>query len=304
MRAPQTRTIMLKSGGIGAWLVAIRPRTLPTAMAPVIVGLSLAYPASNFAWLAALAAMMGALLLQIASNIANDVFDFEHGKDTSERLGPVRAVQSGLLTPSQARAGLAVVLAMCMLIGSYLVYRSGWPILVVGVVSMIAAVAYTAGPYPLGYHGLGELFVFIFFGPVAVVGTQYAISQVTTPDAYLASLSLGALATNILVVNNLRDRSEDARTGKRTLAVRFGERFTLALATSMLLLAYASPLYFWLSRQTPWPLLLPALTLPLAVLWWRRLRTVRGKPMNGLLAQAAQLVFFFGVLYAVGLLVP
>lgn len=295
---------MLKLGRIGAWLVAIRPRTLPTALAPVIVGLSLAYPVSGFAWPAALAALLGALLLQIASNIANDVFDFEHGKDTSERLGPVRAVQSGLLTSSQARAGLAVVLASCILIGSYLVYRSGWPILVLGVASMIAAVAYTAGPYPLGYHGLGELFVFVFFGPVAVVGTQYAVSQATSLDAYLASLSLGALATNILVVNNLRDRNEDARTGKRTLAVRFGERFTLALAVSMLLLAYAAPMYFWLSRHTPWPSLLPMLTLPLAVVWWRRLRIVRGKPMNRLLAQAAQLVFFFAVLYAVGLRVP
>lgn len=291
----------MKSGRIGAWVVASRPRTLPTALAPVILGLALAYPTSSFDWLAALAALMGALSLQIASNIANDVFDFEHGKDTSERLGPVRAVQSGLLTPSQARTGLVVVLALCVLIGSYLVYRGGWPILLIGLSSMLAAVAYTAGPYPLGYHGLGEFFVFLFFGPVAVVGTQYAVSQATNLDAYLASLSLGALATNILIVNNLRDRAEDARTGKRTLAVRFGERFTLRLAASMLLVAYAMPLCLLVSRHTPWPLVLSSLTLPFAIGWLRKLRTVRGREMNALLAQAAKLVFFFAVLCAIGL---
>lgn len=291
----------MKSSLFDAWLVAIRPKTLPTALGPVLVGVVLARRAASFAWLPAVAALLGALLLQIASNIANDVFDFEQGKDTTERLGPLRAVQSGMLSPAQARTGLAITLSICTAVGIYLVSRGGWPILLIGLSSMLAAVAYTAGPYPLGYHGLGELFVFLFFGPVAVAGTEFAISRATSPDAYVASISIGALAANILVVNNLRDRSEDAKTGKRTLAVRFGERFILAFAATMVAVAYLAPSYFWLFRHSPWPFLVPSLTLPMALVWWGRLRTVRGRPMNALLARAAKLVFLFSVLLSFGL---
>lgn len=298
---PVTAATTNHPGWLRSWIIAIRPKTLPAAVAPVVVGAALAHRAAGLQILPLVCALVGALLLQIASNLANDVFDFEHGKDTGERLGPVRAVQSGLITPSQARAGLAVVLASCVLVGALLVWKAGWPLLVVGLSSMIAAVAYTAGPYPLGYHGLGDVFVFLFFGPVAVVGTEYAVSGVATMDAFSASISVGALCANILVVNNLRDLPEDARTGKRTLAVRFGERFALAQAAALSLLAYLGPLYFLVLHRDPWPSVLTALSAPLAVTWWFKLRTVRGRAMNQLLAQAARQLLVFSVLYAIGL---
>lgn len=288
-------------GWFRSWLIAIRPKTLPAAVAPVVVGAALAHRAEALQVLPLLCALAGALLLQLASNLANDVFDFEHGKDTGERLGPVRAVHSGLLTPRQARAGLAIVLLGCVLVGCYLVWRAGWPLLVVGISAMIAAVAYTAGPFPLGYHGLGDLFVFVFFGPVAVVGTEYAVAGVATVDACWASVSAGALCANILVVNNLRDLPEDSRTGKRTLVVRYGERFALAQAAALSLVAQLGPLYFWFRYGDPWPVLLTTLAAPLSVIWWLKLRTMRGRAMNQLLAAAARQLLVFSVLYAIGL---
>jgi 1,4-dihydroxy-2-naphthoate polyprenyltransferase len=288
-------------GSPGAWLVAIRPKTLLAAVAPVAVGSALAHRASGFCLTPALFALCGALLLQIASNLANDLFDYEQGKDTADRLGPVRAVQSGLLSPKQARTGLAVVLFGCLVVGSYLVGRTGWPLVAVGISSMLAAIAYTAGPFPLGYHGLGDVFAFSFFGPVAVAGTQYAVAEIVTAEAYWASVSVGALVANILVVNNLRDRTEDARTGKHTLAVRFGERFCVLEASVLLGVAFLTPAYFWLRAGTVRPLLLPLLTLPLSLRWLARLRLVRGRPMNALLAEAARILFAFAVLFSIGL---
>jgi 1,4-dihydroxy-2-naphthoate octaprenyltransferase len=279
--------------------MAIRPKTLPAAIAPVWVGSVLAYRARSFSWVPALVALGGALSIQIASNLANDVFDFEQGKDTAARLGPTRAVQSGLLSARAMRIGLVVALLVFCMAGCFLVAKTGWPLVVVGAASILAALAYTAGPYPLGYHGLGDLFVFLFFGPVAVVGTQYAIAGRTTPEAFWASLSIGSLATNILVVNNLRDRAEDAHTGKRTLAVRFGEFFALSEAAVLLGVAYLAPTYF--VHESLGPLLLPMLTLPWAVLWFNKLSRVRGRPMNALLGEAGQLLFAFATLFALGL---
>jgi 1,4-dihydroxy-2-naphthoate octaprenyltransferase len=286
---------------VGAWIIAIRPKTLPAAIAPVVVGVAAAHRQGAVALLPAAHCLMGALLLQVASNLANDVFDYEQGKDTEARLGPIRAVQSGLLTPKQARLGLGLVLAGCVLVGTYLVAVSGWPLLAVGILSMLAALAYTAGPYPLGYHGLGDAFVFLFFGPVAVVGTQFAVVGTVTASAFWAAVPMGALTTNILVVNNLRDRAEDAQTGKRTLAVRFGERFALGQALALLSLAYLTTVYFGVRTGSPWPLVLPLISLPLAIRWFLQLRSTRGRAMNALLARAAQILILFGSLFALGL---
>ncbi|HEY5960003.1 MAG TPA: 1,4-dihydroxy-2-naphthoate polyprenyltransferase, partial [Polyangiaceae bacterium] len=282
-----------KPGSIGAWILAIRPKTLPAAVAPVIVGLAIAHRMGSLDWVPALFCLVGALLLQIASNLANDVFDYEHGKDTEQRLGPLRAVQSGLLTGKDARRGLGIIFVACLAVGSYLVAHAGWPLLVIGVSSMIAAVAYTAGPYPIGYHGLGDVFVFLFFGPVAVMGTEFAIAGTVTSEALWASLPMGALTTNILVVNNLRDCAEDKQTGKRTLAVRFGERFALIQAATLVSLAYLSPAYFLVRVGSPWPAVLPLLSCPLAITWFIRLRRIRGRAMNALLARAAQILLAF-----------
>lgn len=290
-------------GSFAAWIVAIRPKTLPAALAPVLVGTAIAYRASALHVAASLAAALGALLLQIASNLANDVFDFEQGKDTQARLGPVRAVQSGLLSPRQVRVGLLVTFIGCLLVGSYLVGRGGWPIVAVGLASMLAAVAYTAGPYPLGYHGLGDLFVFLFFGPVAVMGTTYVQSGSISSEAWWASLALGALTTNILVVNNLRDRFEDEKTGKRTLAVRFGKHFAMGEAAAMLLIGYAVPLYFSTLSRSGWPMGLTILTLPLAIRWHRAVGRTEGKNLNPLLASAAQFLLLHSLLFSVALTV-
>lgn len=301
MTRVQSPSATIEPGSVGAWIVAIRPKTLPAALAPVLVGAVLAYRSGGFMLAPAMFALAGAILLQIASNLANDVFDYEQGKDTAARLGPTRAVQSGLLTSTEARHGLVVVLLGCLAVGSYLVAATGWPLVVIGLCSMAAAVAYTAGPYPLGYHGLGDLFVFLFFGPIAVVGTQYAIAEVATAEAYWASISIGALTTNILVVNNLRDRQEDSRTGKRTLTVRFGERFALRQAGLLLALAYLAPIYFWVNFRSVWPAMLPLLSLPLAWKWFRDLAVVRGRAMNSLLAAAARILLVFATLFSLGL---
>jgi 1,4-dihydroxy-2-naphthoate octaprenyltransferase len=266
-----------------------------------LVGSAVAWRLEGFHWGAAFAALLGALLLQIASNLANDVFDFEHGKDTHERLGPVRVVQAGLLSPDAVRRGLLCVLGLAVLVGCYLVGKAGWPIVIVGVASMLAAVAYTGGPYPLGYNGLGDLFVFLFFGPVAVIGTTFVQTEWVSPEAVWASIPVGALTANILVVNNLRDRHEDAKTGKRTLVVRFGKHFAMRQAQMSLLVAFLIPLGFaWVLRR-PWPILLPAIALPACLQWLRAIESTEGRPMNEQLARAAKLLLIHSVLFSVGL---
>jgi len=295
--------VSIVPGSFSAWVVGIRPKTLPAALAPVLVGTAIAIRAGGFHWGAALAAMVSALLLQIASNLANDVFDFEQGKDTAGRLGPVRAVQSGLLSPQQVRTGLIIVLLFCLTVGSYLVGKAGWPLIIVGLASILSAVAYTAGPFPLGYHGLGDLFVFVFFGPVAVIGTAYVQCECLSIEAVWASIPIGLLTTNILAVNNLRDMAEDSRTGKRTLAVRFGKRFATRQTRYCWIVAYLAPLYFcWVTRR-PWPLLLPLATLPFAHKWYKAVLVAEGRALNALLAMSAQLLLAYAVLFSISLVI-
>ena len=219
---------------LAVWFIAARPKTLVAAAAPVLIGAGLAAFHEGFRPLPALAALMGALLIQVATNLANDYYDFVRGADTAERVGPMRVAQAGLLAPAAVRRGMFAALATATLVGSYLVWVGGWPILLVGLVSMGCAVAYTGGPFPLVYHGLGDPFVFVLFGLVAVAGTVWVQMRLLLPDALLAGAGVGALSTAILVVNNLRDRASDARTGKRTLAVRLGRTGT-AVEYSLLL---------------------------------------------------------------------
>ena len=224
-----------------AWILATRPRTLSAAAAPVVAGSGLAAADGVFAQLPALAALVGALFIQIATNLANDYYDFVKGGDTAERLGPVRVTQAGILPPKAVFRGMAVALALAFLTGVYLVWVAGWPVAVVGLVSMLMGVWYTGGPYPLSYHGLGDVFVFVFFGPVATATTYYVQAEVWSPGAILAGVGLGAFSTALLVVNNLRDRETDGAAGKRTLAVRFGDRFTVAQYFVCLAAAAAVP---------------------------------------------------------------
>jgi len=290
----------VQPGSLGAWLLAFRPKTLPAAVTPVLLGTALAAWLGAFSFWIAGFTMLGALALQIASNLANDLFDFEKGADGLGRLGPRRMVQSGLLSPRQVRLGLIATLAFALVCGAELVRVGGWPIAALGILSMLAAVAYTAGPYPLGYHGLGDLFVFLFFGPVAVMGTVFLQLNAVPMTAFWISLSIGALSTNILVVNNLRDLEQDARSGKRTLVVRFGERFGRAQYGFCLLLGYGIPFGMALLGWGPLGWLSVVLTLPAALVTWRSLATSRGRAMNALLARSAQLLLANGIVLSLG----
>ena len=250
-----------------------------------------------------MAALVGALLLQIASNLANDIFDNEKGADQPDRLGPTRVVSSGLLSAREVMIGLGVVLFLALCAGAYLVGVAGPAIAVVGVAAALSAVAYTAGPFPLGYHGLGELFVFVFFGPVAVAGTVYVQAGCLPPLAWYAGVTEGAMAANILIVNNLRDIEQDDRAGKRTLAVRFGERFCLAQYATLLAVAYLMPVVLWLTGVARWSVLAPLLTAPIAYGLFMRISRTKGRGLNALLARTAQLMLQYSVLLALGILV-
>lgn len=223
------------------WWQAARPRTLPAAAAPVLVGTALAAFRGVLAPLPALAALVGALLIQIATNLANDYFDFVRGADSEERVGPTRVTQAGLIAPAAIRRGMVVTLALALAVGTYLVWIGGWPIVIIGLASLACAVLYTGGPFPLAYHGLGDLFVFVFFGLVAVAGTYYVQALVFPVEAWWAGVGVGALSTALLVVNNLRDRETDARAGKRTMAVRLGRAGTQVEYLLLLLLAVLVP---------------------------------------------------------------
>ena len=292
---------MPEGTAVAAWLVAIRPKTLPAAVAPVLVGTACAYAIGGFSLGPALAALFGALLLQIASNLANDLIDYRRGVDTAERLGPPRAVASGLLSERAITLGLLVVLLLAVLIGIYLTWAAGIAVIVIGIASMLAAIAYTGGPYPLGYHGLGEVAVMIFFGFVAVGGTTYVQALEVPRLAWVAALPVGALATAILVVNNLRDIETDARAGKRTLAVRIGRERTAELYGLLHYFAYVVPFGLFAGRDVNAWILLPLLSFPLSFRLMRRVRRSTGRELNAALAATAQLLFLYAALFAAGI---
>jgi 1,4-dihydroxy-2-naphthoate octaprenyltransferase len=305
-----------------AWLLATRPQTLPAAAAPVAIGTGLALGDGVLAPLPALAALVGAALIQVGTNLANDYFDAVKGADTEAREGFTRVTAGGLLPPASVRRAAALVFAAAVVVGGYLVLVGGVPILVVGVLSVVSGVAYTGGPYPLGYLGLGDLFVFVFFGLVAVAGTYYVQAVAVLggtglpvvpppgtvpPAAVLAGLGPAALSTNVLVVNNLRDRAEDARTGKRTLAVRLGVRFVRAEFLAMLALAYLVPVAFAAGvgvgvAPHGLPVLAPLVTLPLAAALTRTVLTeTGGDALNPALERAGRLLAAYALLLAAGL---
>ena len=291
----------VQPGSFRAWVMATRPPTLLAAVVPVAVGTAVAVAEHSLKLGPALAALAGALLLQIGANFANDVFDFEKGADTAERLGPVRAVQAGLLSAGSVRRGMLVVFSLALLVGAYLTSVAGPSIIVIGLASIASAVAYTGGPYPLGYHGLGELFVMLFFGFVAVAGTAFVQVGHVPALAWWAAVPVGSLATAILVVNNLRDIATDRPAGKRTLAVRFGERGAVAEYALCVGCAYVVPLLLWANGTAGAAVLLPFLTFPVAVRLVGAVARERGRALNSLLGRTARLLFVQGVLFAAGI---
>ncbi|WP_280536356.1 1,4-dihydroxy-2-naphthoate polyprenyltransferase [Halopenitus sp. POP-27] len=302
-----------------AWVLAARPQTLPVAAAPVLVGVGLALQDGVFAPLPALAAFVGAALIQIGTNFANDYYDAKKGADTPDREGFTRVTASGIIEPPAVKRAMWVTFAAAVLVGAYLVSVGGVAILLVGLASIAAGIAYTGGPYPLGYHGLGDLFVFIFFGVVAVTGTYYVqaaavvasafptdlVAAGLSVDALIASLPIAAIATNVLVVNNVRDRDEDARTGKRTLAVRFGYRFARAQFLALTALAYVVPVWFAVGASGyGLAALAPLATLPRAASIVTTIRTeTSGEALNPALERTGKWLATYAALFGLGLAV-
>lgn len=291
-----------KNNFFQTWWLAIRPRTLPAAASGVAMGSALAWYDGSFQWLPALAALMVALLLQIASNVANDVFDFERGADTAERMGPVRVTQAGLLSPGQVKRGLLVILGLAVLFGLYLASLRGWTVILIGVAAIVSAIAYTGGPYPLGYHGLGDVFVFIFFGVAAVAGTYFVQVGSVSTAAWWMAVPIGLIVTAILVVNNLRDLDSDRKAGKHTLAVRIGERGARTEYILCMALSYLIVPVLVMMKIIPIGGMLAWLSLPLAIRTLRTVFTQTGRPLNAALAGTGQTAFLFSLFFWLGLL--
>ena len=285
---------------VAIWIAAARLRTLPAAVVPVVVGTACAAAIASVALGPALAALAGALAIQIGTNFANDVFDAERGADGPDRIGPLRAVSAGLVSAAAMKRAMIAAFGVATLAGLYLTAVAGWPVVAIGVASILSGIAYTGGPWPLGYHGLGDVFVLAFFGLIAVCGTTFVQLGHVPGLAIAAALPVGALATAILVVNNVRDRATDERAGKRTLAVRLGRRGALFEYALLVAVAYLVPLVLALAGR-PWAAL-PLLTAPIAA---ARVRAViaaaDGPSYNRRLAETAQLLLLHGGLFAAGI---
>ena len=284
------------------WMLASRPKTLPAAASGVITGTALALRDGHFRLGPALAALFVALLLQIGSNLANDVYDYERGADAGERHGPMRVTQAQLLSPQQVKLGMWVVFGLSGLLGLYLTFIAGWIVIAIGLAAIFSAIAYTGGPFPLGYYGLGDLFVFIFFGVAAVAGTYFVQVGTVSMQAWWMSLPIGWLIVDILVVNNLRDIEADRAAGKHTLAVRFGEwgtrvQYIVLLATSYLLLPVLA-----LFNILPWTSLLAWLSIPLGWRTWQLVRKQAGRPLNAALAGTGQTTLVYSLMFFVGMI--
>jgi 1,4-dihydroxy-2-naphthoate polyprenyltransferase len=289
--------------GIRIWLMAARVRTLPAAIAPVLVGTSLAGFAHVFHPLRFIAALVGAIFIQVGTNLSNDYSDARRGADTEDRLGPVRVTAGGLVPPKRVLVATYISFGVAVLAGIYLIAVAGWQLLIVGAASILAGVLYTGGPRPYGYEGLGEAFVFLFFGIVAVAGSYFVQVKHLNWEAFALAVPVGLLAASILVVNNVRDIETDRRAGKRTLAVRLGRERTRALFAAMIYVAYLLAPVTWLfGPLKPW-VILPWLTLPVAAPIVRTVRNhVDGASLNQALAQTGLLQLSFCTLLAAGIL--
>jgi 1,4-dihydroxy-2-naphthoate octaprenyltransferase len=290
-------------GTLRLWLLAARPRTLPAAVAPVLVGTSLAAAEDDFHVLPFVAALIGSVFIQIGTNLSNDYSDARRGADTEDRLGPVRVTAGGLMPPKRVLVGTYVAFGIAVAAGLYLAAVAGWELLVVGAASILAGVLYTGGPRPYGYEGLGELFVFVFFGLVAVVGSYYVQTEDLRWEAFALAVPVGLLAAAILVVNNVRDIDTDSRAGKRTLAVKLGRDGARLLFAAMITAAFAAPAATWaLGGLSAW-LLLTLAAIPLAPPLVETVFTRSdGRALNGALADTGRLLAVFSLLLAAGVL--
>jgi len=298
----------MSSSNIRGWITASRPKTLPAAVGPILPGAALAWSEESFRLFPVLAALAAALLLQIAVNIANDFFDFIHGIDTPDRVGPPRAAASGLLTLKNMRIGMLLITVLILLIGAYLIYIGGLPILFIGLAAVISVYLYSAGPFPLSTNALGDLFVFLFFGPAAVCGTYYVQTLRLNTEILLYSVSIGLLITAIIVVNNYRDIKTDTAGGKLTLAVVLGEKLTRVEYTLFVFAAYLIPVVLFIIKWvvlesiSPW-LLLSLISAPLWIPLFQDMNgRVKGQALNKTLAGTAKMSLLFSILLSLGIL--
>jgi 1,4-dihydroxy-2-naphthoate octaprenyltransferase len=283
-----------------AWYLASRPKTLLAAFVPVSVGASIAFADGAFNIVATIIALLCSILIQIGTNFTNDLYDFYKGADSKKRTGPLRVVSAGIISAKEMRLGVIAVFGTAFLLGLYLVWLGGITILIIGVLSIIAGFAYTAGPFPLAYKGLGDVFVFLFFGIVATVGSYYVNALEFSWIAFIASLPVGALITNILVVNNYRDLEQDKESGKNTLAVMLGKRFTFYEYLTLLIGSFFVPLIIFLHYDVSGWIFLPYLTMPFAYKLVLMLMRLSGTQLNKALELTAKLSMAFGILLSLG----
>ncbi len=283
------------------WMMAIRPKTLPAAIAPVVIGTAMAYGDGKHHFLSAAVCLFCALLIQIGTNLANDYFDFKKGADNSERIGPIRVTQAGLIKPSSVKLVFIFVFLAAVLASLYLVFRAGMPIIIIGILSIVSGILYTAGPRPLGYIGMGELFVLIFFGPVSLAGTYYAQALEWNVPAVLAGFGVGFISVSMLAVNNYRDIQSDKKTGKRTLAVFFGNRFAQYEYIISILLAVLLPAVIYLRVRAHPNILFCAVLGLVAVPSMKEILTKTGGPaLNAILAGTGRLLLLYSIIFSIG----
>ncbi len=294
---------MIQYSKFQIWLLAIRPKTLPAAIGPVIVGGALAYNYGSYAIFPWLVAIICSILLQIESNLVNDYIDFIKGYDSEERYGPIRVSQSGLLSLKEIKIGILIDILLVILTGLYLVLLRGPIIMYIGIASIIFAILYSAGPYPLASLGLGDIFVYIFFGLIAVSGTFYLLTGTITSIALLISIPPGFIITAILVVNNYRDRNEDSKVGKKTLTVIFGEKFSRIEYYLLIVIAYILPIYLYLLHNFSLFIFIPYISIPLAISVIKELKpSIEKSHLNITLAKTAKLSLIYSVLFAIGII--
>ncbi|MDP7621412.1 MAG: 1,4-dihydroxy-2-naphthoate polyprenyltransferase [SAR324 cluster bacterium] len=285
------------------WLLAARLKTLPAAISPVILGCALAYHDGFFYFFIFAMTLLAAVLIQVGANFANDVFDFEKGSDREDRLGPTRATQSGLISAEKMKKAMWQTFTLAICVGFYLAFKGGWPIVWIGLASIAAGIAYTGGPYPLGYHGFGDVFVFIFFGLLAVPGTYYLQSGTVNEMSLWMGAIMGMLSTAILVVNNLRDADMDKLSGKRTLAVQFGKQFSKIQYSILILIPFLLPLYIWWNVENELSLLITIMALPISIHLIKQVYSLTGSDLNLVLARTACFMFIFTLLFSTGLII-
>jgi len=288
-----------------AWGIAVRPKTLIVSIAPVLLGLSLSIHNENFnSILIGILTLSSAILIQIGTNLINDLYDFISGADDINRLGPERAVQSGILSQKEIKFGAFFCFILALCIGIYLVFIGGMPIFLIGSFALMSGYCYTAGPYPLGYNGLGDIFVFIFFGLIAVPGTYYLQNNILFDiDSIFIGCSIGCIAVAILCVNNIRDIKSDQKAGKKTLAVRFGRYPIIILYDVMIILSYVCILFIFLGKTFYWDLSLCLLmfSLPIAIKLIIDIHNKFGKELNSVLSDTANFMRVFSTLLIIGI---